>query len=77
MKPISVHVSEDDYEELKALAAHRRLPVAQLIREAMATYLVDSRSISSLRDLPVLDAGRQLEEWEREELYDEMTEGRG
>ncbi len=77
MKPISVHVTEEDYEELKALAAGRRQPVAQLIREAMSSYLVRSRSSSSIRDLPALDAGRQLDDWEREELYDEMLEERG
>lgn len=76
MKPISVYVEELDYEELKALAASRRQPVAELIREAMTEYLVRSRAKSSMRDLPPLAAGRQREDWEREELYDEMLDER-
>ena len=39
MKPISVQVSEDNYEELEALAARSGRPVAELIRQAMAEYL--------------------------------------
>ena len=70
MKPISIHVAEDEYEELKSLAAARREPVAQLIREAMRTFLESERESQSLRGLRAHDSGRLLENWSRDELYD-------
>ena len=72
MKPISIHVAEDEYEELKSLAATRREPVAQLIREAMRAYLESERASESLRGLRAHDSGSLLRKWSRDELYDEM-----
>lgn len=74
MKPISIHVAEDEYEELKALAASRREPVAQLIREAMRAYLASERAGESLLGLRAHDSGKLLRNWSRDELYDEMLE---
>jgi hypothetical protein len=75
MKPISVHVSEDDYEELKSMAARTGRPVAELIRRAMAEYLDRERSgRRSLLDLPGHDSGRLRKAWTRSELADEMRE---
>ncbi len=75
MKPISVHVTEQDYQQFKSLAASAGRPVAELIREAMAMYLVESASgRSSIRELKPHDSGHLLADWTREELYDEMLE---
>ena len=74
MKPISVHVSDADYGELKSLAARRGRPVAELIREAMAVYLrQESGRAGSLFDLAPHASGPLLSEWRRADLYDEMT----
>lgn len=73
MKPISVHVSDEDYGELKALAARRGRPVAELIREAMAEYLrQESGRVRSLFDLEPHASGALREDWRRSDLYDEM-----
>lgn len=73
MKPISVHVPEDAYEELKSLAARTGRPVAELIREAMAEYLDAERTDGRpLLSLPAHDSGRMLSGWTRSELADEM-----
>ena len=73
MKPISVHVSEDDYEELKSMAARTGRPVAELIRQAMADYLDRERPARrSLLDLHAHDSGKLREPWTRSELVDEM-----
>ena len=75
MRPISVHVTEDDYQRFKLLAALRKRPVAELIREAMAHYLKqERRSGRSVLDIPAHDSGRMLRSWTRSELYDEMLE---
>lgn len=75
MKPISVHVSEDDYEELKAMAARTGRPVAELIRSAMAEYLDrERRSRISVLELPPHDSGELRERWTRSELLDEMRD---
>jgi hypothetical protein len=72
-KPISVHVDDKDYEELKALAGRRGRPVAELVREAMAEYVVrERRTGTPLRDIPPRSLGRQLRPWTRDDLYDEM-----
>jgi hypothetical protein len=72
-KPISVHVDERDYEELKALAGRRGRPVAELVREAMAEYVVRERgSGSRIPDIPPRSLGRQLRSWTRDDLYDAM-----
>lgn len=73
MKPISVHVDEEVYEELKRIASRRHRPVAEEIREAMAEYVVrERRSGSSLFDRLPADAGRQLSSWTRTDLFDDM-----
>jgi hypothetical protein len=74
MRAISVHVDEQDYQELKTLASSTGQPVAALIREAMAVYLEAKHGTEgqSLLDLPPLQAGRQLRSWSRSEIYDEM-----
>lgn len=72
MRPISVHVEEADYCELKALAARNGRPVAELIRQAMAEYVQEHRDRPSLRDIPPLAGGRRIRRWTREEIYDEM-----
>ncbi len=73
MRPISIHVTEDDYRSFKALAALRERPVAELIREAMAAYLEwQRRSRRSVLDIPPHPSGEMLRDWTRSELYDEM-----
>jgi len=75
MKPISVHVDEEDYEELKAIAARRGRPVAEVVREAMAEYLVRARPAGpSLLSLEPAEAGKQLSDWSRDELFEEMLD---
>ena len=75
MKAISVHVAEDHYRSLKALAALRKRPVAELIREAMAAYLQrERRNPGSVLDIPPHPSGRMLRTWSRSELYDEMLD---
>ena len=73
MKPISVHVEDEIYRSLKALAGRTGRPVAELIREAMSDYL--GRKIGSgpsLLEIPAHRSGAQLEPWTRDELFDEM-----
>jgi hypothetical protein len=73
MKPISVHVTEDIYEELKSLAARSGRPVAELIRQAMANYVDgERRSHLSMLEIGPHDSGPLLSAWERSELLDEM-----
>ncbi len=75
MKPISVHVAGDHYRSFKALAALKKKPVAELIREAMAVYLKwESRSPRSVLDIQPHPSGKMLRAWTRSELYDEMLE---
>jgi hypothetical protein len=73
MKPISVHVPEDTYEELKSVAARSGRPVAELIRQAMQDYLdLERRSHRSMLDIEPHESGRLLHPWDRSELLDEM-----
>lgn len=75
MKPISLHVEDDVYRTLKALAGRSGRPVAELIREAMTEYL--GRKIGagpSLLDIPAHPSGALLKTWTREELFDEMLD---
>jgi hypothetical protein len=75
MKPISVHVPEEEYRALKALAARRGRPVAALLREAMHRYLVEERRDgTSLLDVPPHPSGALLEPWKRHELLDELRD---
>src|SRR5205809_456828 len=61
VKVISVHVSERPYAELKSLAASRGVPVAELIRTAMDSFLEGEQSAAgSVLDLAPLHGGRQL-----------------
>lgn len=76
-KPISVYVNEGDYEELKLMAEREGRPVAELLREAMAEYVVrERRSGTRMPDIPPRNLGRPLRPWTREELYDEMYDDR-
>jgi len=75
MKPISLHVEDDVYRNLKALAGRSGRPVAELIREAMAEYLV--RQVGhgpSFLDVPAHPSGALLTSWNRAELFDEMLD---
>ncbi len=75
MRPISVHVAEDDYQRFKALAALRERSIAELIREAMASYLErQRRSRQSVLGIPPHPSGEMLRGWTRSELYDGMLE---
>jgi hypothetical protein len=73
MKPISLHVPDEAYSELKTLANRRGQPVAALIREAMTEYLArEAGRRISLFDLAPHPSGPLLEPWTRSELLDEM-----
>jgi hypothetical protein len=78
MRAISVHVAEEDYERLKSLAAQEGRPVAVLIRQAMTDYLErEGRGGRSILEIPARKSGKLLRGWTRDELYDEMLDGRG
>ena len=73
MKPISMHVSENDYEELKSMATRTGRPVAELIRQAMGEYLDRERKSSqSILAISPQPSGKLLEGWTRSALIDEM-----
>jgi hypothetical protein len=74
MRPISVHVDDEDYRSLKTLAERSGKPVAELIREAMAEYLARRESSGSLFDLAPHPSGALLQPWSREDLLDEMLD---
>jgi len=74
MRPISVHVEEEDYRSLKGLAERSGKPVAELIREAMAEYLSRRGGSGSIFDLAPHSSGQLLQPWSREDLFDEMLE---
>jgi predicted transcriptional regulator len=75
MKPISVHVDDEDYRELKTLAERTGRPVAELIREAMAEFLAQRRGRgASIFELEPHPSGRLLAPWSRAELFDEMLD---
>jgi hypothetical protein len=72
VKPISVHVDEASYRELKALAERTGRPVAELIREAMAEYTaLRAGGGGSLFDLEPHPSGSLHAPWTRTELLDE------
>ncbi len=75
MKPISLHVEDDDYRGLKSLADRMGRPVAEVIREAMKEYL-DRRGQrkGSIFELAPHPSGSLLASWTREQLLDEMRE---
>lgn len=75
MRPISLHVEDEVYRNLKALAEKTGRPVSELIRDAMSEYL--DRQIGrgpSLLDVPAHPSGALLKPWTREELLDEMLD---
>lgn len=73
MKPISLHVNEDVYRDLRSLAERSGRPVAELIREAMSEYLTRRQGNGgSIFELSPHPSGAQLRGWSREELLDEM-----
>lgn len=75
MKPISIHVPERAYQELKSMASRAGRPVAELIRQAMAEYLErERRGGRSLLEVRPHDSGNLLEGWTRAQLVDEMRE---
>jgi 16S rRNA U516 pseudouridylate synthase RsuA-like enzyme len=75
MKPISLHVDEASYRELKSLAERTGRPVAELIREAMIEYTAHRRGASgSLFDLKAHPSGALLAPWTRAELLDERLD---
>ena len=71
MKPISLHVDDQSYQEYKSLSARTGRPIAALIREAMKRYL-ERQQKPSLLDLQPQNSGPLLNEWTRAEIYDEM-----
>jgi hypothetical protein len=73
MRPISLHVEDEVYRDLKSIAERTGRPVAELIRDAMSEYL--SRRVGnggSIFDLRPHQSGALLRGWSREELLDEM-----
>ena len=75
MKPISIHVPEAAYQELKSLAAREGRPAAELFRQALAEYLARQRQqASSILDLPPHESGALRSGWSRDELFEEMLE---
>jgi hypothetical protein len=73
MRPISLHVDDEVYHDLKSVAERTGRPVAELIREAMSEYLV--RRVGqggSIFDLPPHESGALLRGWTRADLLDEM-----
>jgi len=78
MKTISLAVSEPDYEAFRRAAEVEGRSIAQLIREAMATYRAERlETRTPLRVLPVLIGHRPLAPLpERSEVWDEIAGGR-
>lgn len=75
MKPISVHVDDRDYRDLKLLAERTGRSVAELIREAMSEYLGRRRGAGrSIFEMRPHRSGPLLEPWTREQLLDEMRD---
>lgn len=73
MKPISMHVNEEEYQDFKSLAERTGRPVAELIREAMTEYLARHGGRSgSIFDVPAHHGGAQLKAWTRDGILDEM-----
>jgi hypothetical protein len=73
MKPISLHVEDEDYRSFKALADRSGRPVAELIREAMEEYLHRrDRRKGSIFDISPHPSGPLRAPWTRDELLDEM-----
>ena len=77
MKTISVSVLSEDYEAFRRSARRRKLPIAQLIREAMALYRQERlEEKSRLDEIPVLVGPRPVAGLPgRAELYEEIFGG--
>ncbi len=75
MRPISLHVEDEEYRSFKRMAERAGKPVAELIREAMAEYLERrGRRKGSVFDLAPHASGELLRSWTRDELLGEMRE---
>lgn len=74
MKVVSIRVDEQEYAALKALAARRGRPVAEIIRESLARTAREAVSAGSFFDLSPLDGPRQVDTWSRADLYEETRE---
>jgi len=74
MKPISVSVSESDYEAFRTAAESQGRSIAQLIREAMALYRSERLERRPLLEgVPVLVGHRPLGRVpDRAEVYEEV-----
>ncbi len=78
MKPISVIVSEGDYEAFREAAHEQGRSIADLIREAMTYYRTEQlEARPPLDQIPVL-AGHRLKTKlpSRAEIYDEVFEAK-
>jgi hypothetical protein len=72
MKAISLHVPDQTYDRFRELAARRGRPAAELIREAMESWLAVQQGEHSILDIQPRTCGRQLAEPDREATWDEM-----
>lgn len=76
MKPISVIVSEDDYEVFRKAAREQSRSIADLIREAMTYYRAEQlETRTRLDQIPVL-AGHRLKTKlpSRAQIYEQVFE---
>ena len=71
MRVISVHVEEQRYRDLQAMAEAQGRPVAALLREAMDLYAKRPSVGHSMMDLAPHSSGRQRRE-AKPNLLDEM-----
>ena len=78
VKPISLSVSEEDYEAFRDAAEREGQSIAALIRDAMSFYRKERlRDRRPLERLPVLVGHEPLAPLpDRSTLYDEMFEDR-
>lgn len=54
----TVYLDADDYRRLKRVAARRRLPPAQLVREAVAEYVMAHAASRVARSVGAFASGR-------------------
>lgn len=75
MKKISLSVSTRDYEAFRVLAAYADRPIAEMIREAMASYLSRRpRPAAPLRTLRTFHAPRPVAPLpQRADLWDDIA----
>jgi hypothetical protein len=73
VKTVSLHVSEQAYDELKSIAARQNRSVAGVIREAMDAYLAqEQRKGRSVLELEPFHCGPLREPWTRSDVFEEM-----